>query len=186
MEQSVINPPYYTLARSLLEGAPVIRQGGFVVEVWGSGPDHKDLLQVKKPIWRVMTPDGAAIGYKGIEVHYESCRPGHFVLHCELFPRLGKKEKAQVMGATALLELKGRITRQIRKLGCDSGWERIHGAHLKRIRGDPADPSSLIVYTFDLGLPEGHSPEQFVSKALPIIEATASTIEGVLIEAPRK
>jgi hypothetical protein len=186
MEQTMTVSPYYMRAQTLFEGESVIRKGGFGVEVWGKGADHNDLLQIKKPTWRILATDGAPVGCEGIEVHFESCRPGHWVLHCELFPRLGKKAKAQVTGVPELLELKGEVTRLIRDLGREMEWEKSYGAHLRRARENPADPSSLIVYTFDLGLPDEHSPEQFVNKVVPIIEATSPAIDDIVMEMPRR
>jgi len=86
----------------------------------------------------------------------------------------------------AILEVKGEITRMIREVGRETGWERSHGAHLRRARENPADPSSLIVYTFDLGLTEDHSPEQFVHKVVPIIAATTPTIDNIVTQMKRR
>jgi hypothetical protein len=176
---------YYARAKQLFQQCASIKEKGFVVEVWGKGADHNELLQIKKPSWRVNETAGESIGYKGIEVHYESCRPGHWVLHCELWPRLGKKEKAQVAGVAKLIERKGEITRFIRNRGREAGWEEALGAHLRRTRKDPSDPSSLIVYTFDLGLTTEHSPEMMVDKSIRVVEATAPIIDHILMETSR-
>ncbi len=173
---------YHGRALVAFQNEPAIARSAFEVEKWGKGADHRDLLQVKKPAWRLLTTDALLIGYEGIEVHYESCRPGHWVLHCELWPRQGKREKDQVFAFTELLNLKGEITRLIRELGQEAGWERTLGAHLKRARADPSHPSSLIVYTFDLGLPVEHEPEALVEKALKVISMTEHVIDAVLIE----
>lgn len=169
----------------LLRADPRLSELGFppeLVEVWGKGADFNDLLQVKKPTWRTPATDGETIGYRGIEVHYEACRPGHWVIHCELWPRQGKSSKAAAHRLDDLLKLKGFITEGIRTLGAELGWPERLGAHLKRLRGNPTDPSSLIVYTFDLPESTRDSPEEFVQHIVPIVVETAPTIDEVMHE----
>jgi hypothetical protein len=176
---------YYPKAKELFERSPILAKHGFgtgSVETWGKGADFNDLLQIKKPSWRLLATDGERIGYKGVEVHWESCRPGHWVLHCELWPRLGKKEKEAVKSIDDLLTLKGGLTELLRERGKAAGWESELGAHLLRARSDSKDPSSLIVYTFELGLAAGHSAETFVERALRVVDRATPTIDDIVIE----
>jgi hypothetical protein len=174
---------YFNRVQSLLKASPKLAELGFpaeMVEVWGKGADHNDLLQVKKPSWRIHADDGLSLGYEGIEVHCEACRRGHWVIHCELWPRRDKAAKVAAHRFPDLLALNGGITTGIRELGASLGWPVDHGAHTNRARADPSDPSSLIVYTFELGLPQSHHPEQFIERIVPTIGATAPTIDEVM------
>lgn len=178
---------YFATAQTHFRAAPALSQFGYApegVEVWGKGADHNDLLQIKKPSWRVLATDGRTIGYQGVEVHWESCRPGHWVLHCELWPRQGKAQKSAALSPryAELLDLKAGITQLIREEGHAADWPSTHGAHLKRAREDCRDPSSLIVWTFELGLPADHTPAQFVAKVLPIIAACSPVVDHVVSE----
>lgn len=177
---------YFATAQTLFQSALALAEAGYApedVEVWGKGADHNELLQIKKPSWRVHAYDGEPIGYQAVEVHWESCRPGHWVLHCELWPRQSKALKAEARSPryAELLDLKAGITQLIRDEGREAGWPSTHGAHLKRTREDCRDPSSLIVWTFDLGLPADHTPKDLVAKVLPVIVATTPIIDNVVI-----
>lgn len=171
---------YFAQVSALLRQAPLIKANGFVVEVWGKGADHSELLQVKKTAWRVQAAGGDSSGHQGAEVHYEASRPGHWVLHCELWLRLSKKEKERALDRNGLLDLKGGMTQEIRERGREENWAQAYGANLKRAREDARHPSSLIVYTFALGLPEKHTPERFVEKVLRVIEGTAAGIDEIV------
>lgn len=174
--------PFYEQAAQLLRRHPVILGLGFDpakdINWYGKGADHKDLLQLaKEQRWMIPAVDAEELGYQGVWVHWESCRPGHWVIHCELYPRLSKQAKAKARNYEDLLELKKVITEELRTFGEDDDWPGRFGAHLKRARRDPADPSSLIVWTFDLGLDESCTPEEFVDAIIPIIEGVTPTID---------
>lgn len=186
-QQWCMEPNYFAQVQARLSSSAQLSAAGFEpqgVEVWGKGADRNPLLQVKKPSWRLECVDGLALGYRGIEVHWESCRPGHWVLHCELWPRQGKDAKGRVLGPRyeSLLELKGDITRLIREEGEREGWASSLGAHLKRARDDARDPSSLIAYTFELGLNPEHTPADFVSRVLPIVAAASPVVDEILVD----
>jgi hypothetical protein len=93
---------------------PAIQRLGFRDEDiarYGKGADHQDLMQITRTNdWMIHAVDAEDFGYKGVWVHYESCRPGHWCIHCELFPRLSPREKAAVRSCDDLLDLKAEIT----------------------------------------------------------------------------
>jgi len=173
---------FYEQVTALLRSNPTVLRLGFDpqldIQWYGKGADHHDLLQITRTHqWMIPAIDAEAIGYKGVWVHYESCRPGHWCIHCELFPRLSKDAKARVTGYHDLLDLKKVITEKLRMLGEEDDWPRRFGAHLRRARRDAADPSSLIVWTFDIGLDKDCSPAAFVSAIVPVIEGTVPMID---------
>lgn len=178
---------YFAQVQTRLASSAALAAAGFEsqgVELWDKGADHNPLLQVKKPSWRLECVDGTALGYRGIEVHWEACRPGHWVLHCELWPRQGKDAKGRVLGPRyeSLLQLKAGITDLLREGGERDEWASRLGAHLKRARSDARHPSSLIVYTFELALERAHTPEQFVARVLPIVSTVSPVVDEVLVE----
>jgi hypothetical protein len=176
---------FFALAQKLFQSAPALRAAGFEpsqVEVYGKGADFSALLQIKKPSWRLFARDGEPIGYQAVEVHWESCRPGHWVLHCELWPRQAKarKDDARAPRFVELLSLKREITQMLRDEGQRLGWPESLQAHLKRARADAGDPSSLIVWTFDLGTEAKDDTALFVDRALRVLSTVSPEIDDII------
>jgi hypothetical protein len=180
---------FYADVVAALRADAMMRRLGFQhddIEWYGKGADHRDLMQVTRTDgWMIPADDASEIGYQGVWVHYESCRPGHWCIHCELYPRLSPRQKAMARNYDDLLDLKKEITDQIRQFGDEHDWPGRFGAHLKRARMDTRDPSSLIVWTFDLGLNERCTAAEFTQRVLPVIEGTAQVMDEFLIPLAR-
>lgn len=59
-------------------------------------------------------------------------------------------------------------------------WEEQIGAHRRYARKiDFGDPSSLMVWRFDVGLDKDCTPREFVGAILPTVKAAAPTIDGI-------
>lgn len=101
---------------------------------------------------------------------------------------LSKQQKAAVRNYDDLLELKATITTSIRELGETDGWPGRFGAHMKRAQEgdpreqDPREPSSLIVWTFDIGRDKSCSPAAFTLEITLVIEGTAPLIDEFLVQ----
>jgi hypothetical protein len=178
--------PWFNAVATLIRAHPSYSRLGFLPEelaVYDKGADHNPLMQIGRttsdPGWRVWAEEGEHAGYEGVWFHFESCRPGHLVLHCEFCRRQGKMSKDAIRKTPPMLELKRGLTEEVRRFGKELGWPEKLGAHLKRAREDSGDPSSLIVWTFDLGLDQDCAPEQFVQRAMPVIEAVTPVIDTV-------
>ncbi len=176
--------PYFERVVDLLRAHPKVEQTGFTgedVQWYGKGRDHSDLMVITKPSWTLLTLEGGDAGYKGVNVHFEARGPGHLQIDCELTPRLGSEAKADQEAIAPLLELKKEVTQLIWDLGPDFGLDAL-GANTRNVRKDPGDPSSLKVLGFGLELADGHTPEQFVEKVIPILEAATPMIDQLLTD----
>jgi hypothetical protein len=174
---------YYEHVVRALRSAPSIRALGFRdgetdIRWYGKGADHHDLMVMTKPSWTIPTRAGRLEGYDGVNVHFESRCYGSFQVDCELTPRLGSEAKKNQASIAPLLHIKAAVTEQLRELLL----RELHPFHVntKRVRKDPTDPASLKVVGFELGLPTGHTPQQFVSSIQPIILAASPLVEQVI------
>lgn len=148
----------------------------------GKADNHRSLMLARRRQWLVPCSDGHAEGLKGVEVHYESRKPGDWRIDCELSPRLQNPSKHTRELVDRMLDLKEFLTRQLRTIADDEDWSGKFGAHTKRAPKDPRDPSSLMVVAFDTGLGERCTPEQFVAVAERIIDGTAPFIDEVVTD----
>ncbi|MBS0189813.1 MAG: hypothetical protein JSR52_01555 [Planctomycetes bacterium] len=148
----------------------------------GKADNHHSLMVVRREEWRVPCTDAESEKLEGVEVHYESRRPGDWRIDCELAPRLRNPSSHSSKLVKDMLELKALFTNELRRIAAEEQWEKRFGAHTKRARPDPADPSSLMVLTFETGLPSDCTPDSFVNAVLPIIDATAPFINGALLD----
>lgn len=132
-------------------------------KAYPSGADFNGLMQILPQRWIVSEPV-PDIGYKGITVHWELERPGYLVLHCEPYPRIGKKKDHHPDSVAGLRTLKDRITQKLRKAFVQVP-QVTQVFDLDRIRRSD-DFSGNKVLGFDLGLPQSHRPEE----AIPVLE----------------
>lgn len=148
----------------------------------GKADNHRSLMVARRRQWRVPCTDGRAEGLEGVEVHYESRRPGDWRIDCELAPRIQNPSRHSSELVKSMLDLKAFFTEELRKIARDEGWDELFGAHTRRAMKDPRDPSSLMVVAFDTGLGERCTPEQFVAVVEPIIDATAPFIDELVTD----
>lgn len=146
----------------------------------GKADNHYSLMVVRREEWRVACTDGEPEGLEGVEVHYESRRPGDWRIDCELAPRLRNPSAHSAKLVAEMLELKALFTNEIRRVAAEEGWDERFHSHTRRARPDPADPSSLMVLAFDTGLDVSCSPEEFVQRVSPIIDASAPVIHEIV------
>lgn len=147
----------------------------------GKADNHRSLMVVRREQWRVPCVDGRAEGLEGVEVHYESRKPGDWRIDCELAPRLRNPSKHSADLVTTMLDLKAFFTLEIRRFAEEGSWGSRFGADT-RSRLDPRDPSSLMVLKFRTGLNESCTPEEFIRVVLPIIDATAPIIDQLVTD----
>lgn len=148
----------------------------------GKADNHRSLMVVRREQWRVPCSDAQAEKLEGVEVHYECRRPGDWRIDCELAPRLRNPSGHSEKLVADMLDLKALFTTEIRRIAQEEQWGTRFNAHTRLARPDPRDPSSLMVLTFDTGLKESCTPEEFVRVVLPIIDATAPLIDGVVTD----
>lgn len=178
---------YHEEAVRYLRRGRLVSRGGFQPEritCHGPADNHRSLMVITKENWTLHTEEGAADGYAGVNVHYESNGPGDLKLHCELYPRRGSESKKDRTRIQPLLELKGEISRLIREIAQDEGWHTRFGAHQKRTAAEPSDPKALMVLGFDLGLPAEHDVEAFCAKVEGVVLGTHAGIQTVLVDQP--
>lgn len=175
-----------------MESACRLLRAGVVCRRWdipadhitahGKADNHRSLMVVRRPQWRVPCTDGRTEGLEGVEVHYESRRPGDWRIDCELAPRLQNPSRHSRTLVDRMLDLKEFFTRHLREIAEDEDWSGKFGAHTKRAPKDPRDPSSLMVVAFDTGLGGRCTPEQFVAVAERIIDGTAPFIDEIVTD----
>jgi hypothetical protein len=184
--------PWFEQAAALIRSSPAYARLGFhpdELQVYDKGADHNPLMQLGRttadPGWRVFAQEGEPAGYEGVWFHFESSRPGHLVLHCEFCKRQGKASKDAVRQIPSMLELKRGLTEEVRRVGTEDRWPQRLGAHLKRTRDDAGDPSSLIVWTFDLGLDADCSPQSYADRAMNVLAIVTPVLGQLTDHAPR-
>lgn len=169
----------------LLRKSDVCRKHGIPasrITPHGRADNHHSLMVVRREQWRVPCTDAQADRLEGVEVHYESRRPGDWRIDCELAPRLTNPSNHSAALVSEMLDLKAFFTNEIRRIAKDEDWASRFGAHTRRARPDPRDPSSLMVLTFDTGLEPSCTPEEFVRVVLSIIDATAPFIDQLVTD----
>jgi hypothetical protein len=173
--------PYYQAVVETLRRSPALVRLGFRQEDinwYGKGRDRHDLMVISQLHWTIRRQEGERAGYEGVNVHFESRRPGALQLDCELTPRLQSEAKADQQVIAPLLAIKGQVTGALRTrlVSALQGF----GANIDRVCKDPALPRSLKVLGFELGLPQRHGPDELVNRIAPLIETASPMIDEVL------
>lgn len=170
---------YFQQVRDLLSSDVQILALGFQrqdINFWPKGMNHAGVLKITKSNWEI---DGKTCGpYHGVDVHFEAERYGALNLHCELTPRSYSETRADQVLIEPLLKLKGRVTHALRR-DCEP-LLRFVGANLHRICPDASSPKSLKVMGFDLGLPEGHEPEQYAGVLRSLLQLAVPLIDRIV------
>jgi hypothetical protein len=182
------DPNYFECAVAALRAAAALAELGIKSEeiAWHpQGRQFRALMQIAPSRWNLPMRDGAAAGYEGVAVHYESNHPGDLKLHCELYPRLGSETKADQAVIRPLLLQKGGVASMIREQSISRGWDATLGAHLRRTTPILTDPRSLMVLGFDLNLEHEHAPEGFASAVERVVLGTVAAIDEVLLTESR-
>jgi serine/threonine protein kinase len=171
---------YMSMIRKLLcdEGVPErVGLDSDDFRVYEKGADYQGLMQVLPDKW-IVPKEVSELNYKGVSIHWEVERPGYLVLHCEPFPRVGKKKNHDPQLVTGLLKLKARLTEELRKAFADDvrGPQAFDTKHVRKLD----DISGNKVLGFDLRLAKNHRPEEAVPVLTDLLVHYSPVIDRVL------
>lgn len=156
-----------------------IRVAPDAFKAYPRGEDRQGLFQILPARWIVSEPV-PEIGYEGITVHWEIERPGYLVLHCEPYPRIGKKNERDPDVIAALRNLKAKITLRLREaFAADPKDSNEFDTDLVRQLNNF---SGNKVLGFDLGLPESHQPEDVTVPMAALVRYYSPIVDSVMAE----
>jgi hypothetical protein len=174
------NNSYMSMIRELLCEAGVPERIGLDSDdfrVYDRGADYQGLMQVLPDKW-IVPKEVPELNYKGVSVHWEVERPGYLVLHCEPFPRRGKKKDHDPQLVAELVDLKARLTEELWKAFA-SNSRGPQAFDRKRVRKFD-DISGNKVLGFDLELAKNHLPEEAVPILKDLLVHYSPVIDRVL------
>jgi hypothetical protein len=133
---------------------------------------------ITKPNWTIPVRGGPRNPYAGVNVHFESRGVGDIRVDCELYPRRQSESKEDRASIQPLLDVKGELTIKLRAAA--SSRLATYRPDWRRARSNPADPTSVQVMKFNLGLPVDHSPTDFVQHIEPLLQDATQLIDDMI------